>query len=135
VKHFDGIWATPPYLRSGSVTAVYDLLPSVTERPKVFYSRSREFNPLKKLLSWSPKLIFNQHGTVAKELIIAHRSQQHAKRVSCIDIGAVVTRLMNIGSPLQCFRHLFGMLRRTIGGCRHGNLGLRIRPFTTQLVF
>ena len=47
VRPLDGIWATPPYLHNGSVPTLYDLLSPVSERPKTFYSGSREFDPVK----------------------------------------------------------------------------------------
>jgi mono/diheme cytochrome c family protein len=42
-----GIWATPPYLHSGSVPTLYDLLLPPEDRPKSFYLGSREFDPAK----------------------------------------------------------------------------------------
>ena len=47
VRPLDGIWATPPYLHNGSVPTLYDLLPPVSDRPKIFYSGNREFDPVK----------------------------------------------------------------------------------------
>jgi hypothetical protein len=47
VRPLDGIWATAPYLHNGSVPTLYDLLSPVSERPKVFYSGNREFDPVK----------------------------------------------------------------------------------------
>jgi hypothetical protein len=47
VRPLDGIWATPPYLHNGSVPTLYDLLSPAAERPKVFYSGNREFDPVK----------------------------------------------------------------------------------------
>jgi hypothetical protein len=47
VRPLDGIWATAPYLHNGSVPTIYDLLSPVSERPKVFYSGNREFDPVK----------------------------------------------------------------------------------------
>jgi hypothetical protein len=47
VRPLDGIWATPPYLHNGSVPTLYDLLSPVAERPKTFYTGSREFDPVK----------------------------------------------------------------------------------------
>lgn len=47
VRPLDGIWATPPYLHNGSVPTLYDLLSPVSERPKVFYTGIREFDPVK----------------------------------------------------------------------------------------
>lgn len=40
-----GIWASPPYLHNGSVPTLYDLLSP--ERPPVFYTGSREYDPEK----------------------------------------------------------------------------------------
>lgn len=42
-----GIWATAPYLHNGSVPTLYDLLLPPDQRPKVFYTGSREFDPEK----------------------------------------------------------------------------------------
>lgn len=47
VRPLDGIWATAPYLHNGSVPTIYDLLSPVSERPKIFYSGNREFDPVK----------------------------------------------------------------------------------------
>ena len=41
----NGIWATPPYLHNGSVPSVYALLSPVSERPKVFYLGSKQYDP------------------------------------------------------------------------------------------
>jgi uncharacterized protein (DUF2235 family)/mono/diheme cytochrome c family protein len=41
----DGIWATPPYLHNGSVPNIYALLSPVSERPKVFYLGSKQYDP------------------------------------------------------------------------------------------
>jgi hypothetical protein len=43
----NGIWATPPYLHNGSVPNVYELLSPVSERSRVFYLGSKEFDPVK----------------------------------------------------------------------------------------
>jgi hypothetical protein len=42
-----GIWATPPYLHNGSVPTLHDLLLPENERPRSFYTGSREFDPVK----------------------------------------------------------------------------------------
>jgi hypothetical protein len=47
VRPLDGVWATPPYLHNGSVPTLYDLLSPVAERPKTFYTGSRDFDPVK----------------------------------------------------------------------------------------
>ncbi len=41
----NGIWATPPYLHNGSVPNIYALLSPVSERPKVFYLGSKQYDP------------------------------------------------------------------------------------------
>ena len=43
-RPLDGIWATPPYLHNGSVPNLYEILLPQTERSKVFYLGSREFD-------------------------------------------------------------------------------------------
>jgi hypothetical protein len=43
----DGIWATPPYLHNGSVPNLYELLSPVSERTKVFYLGSKEYDPVR----------------------------------------------------------------------------------------
>lgn len=43
----NGIWATAPYLHNGSVPTLYDLLLPPGERPKSFYTGTREFDPVK----------------------------------------------------------------------------------------
>jgi hypothetical protein len=43
----NGIWATPPYLHNGSVPNIYALLSPVSERPKVFYLGSKQYDPVK----------------------------------------------------------------------------------------
>lgn len=40
-----GIWASAPYLHNGSVPTLYDLLLPPEQRPQVFYTGSREFDP------------------------------------------------------------------------------------------
>ena len=42
-----GIWATPPYLHSGAVPTLYDLLLPPEQRPQSFFLGSREFDPIK----------------------------------------------------------------------------------------
>jgi uncharacterized protein (DUF2235 family) len=41
----NGIWATPPYFHNGSVPNIYELLSPVSERPKVFYLGSKQYDP------------------------------------------------------------------------------------------
>jgi hypothetical protein len=41
----NGTWATPPYLHNGSVPSIYALLSPVSERPKVFYLGSKQYDP------------------------------------------------------------------------------------------
>jgi mono/diheme cytochrome c family protein len=41
----NGIWATPPYLHNGSVPNIYALLSPVSERPRVFYLGSKQYDP------------------------------------------------------------------------------------------
>jgi hypothetical protein len=43
----NGIWATPPYLRNGSVPNIYDLLSPVSERPKFFHLGSKRYDRVK----------------------------------------------------------------------------------------
>ena len=43
----NGIWATPPYLHNGSVPNMYQLLSPVSERSKVFYLGSKQYDPSK----------------------------------------------------------------------------------------
>ena len=43
----NGIWATPPYLHNGSVPNLFSLLSPVSERPKVFYLGSKQYDPVK----------------------------------------------------------------------------------------
>jgi hypothetical protein len=40
----NGIWASPPYLHNGSVPNLYELLSPYSERSKVFYTGSREYD-------------------------------------------------------------------------------------------
>ncbi len=42
-----GVWATAPYLHNGSAPTLYDLLLPPGERPKSFYTGTREFDPVK----------------------------------------------------------------------------------------
>ena len=42
-----GVWATAPYLHNGSAPTLYDLLLPPAERPKSFYTGTREFDPVK----------------------------------------------------------------------------------------
>ncbi|HXW72270.1 MAG TPA: di-heme-cytochrome C peroxidase [Methylocella sp.] len=42
-----GIWATAPYLHNGSVPTLYDLLLPASQRPRTFFTGTREFDPLK----------------------------------------------------------------------------------------
>ena len=42
-----GIWATAPYLHNGSVPTLYDLLLPPNQRPKTFFTGTREFDPVK----------------------------------------------------------------------------------------
>jgi hypothetical protein len=44
-RPLDGIWATAPFLHSGSVPNLYQLLLPVSERAKTFHVGSREFDP------------------------------------------------------------------------------------------
>jgi hypothetical protein len=46
-RPLNGTWATAPYLHNGSVPSLYDLLLPPTQRPKVFYVGSWEFDPLR----------------------------------------------------------------------------------------
>jgi uncharacterized protein (DUF2235 family) len=41
----NGIWATPPYLHNGSIPNIYALLSPVSDRPKVFYLGSKQYDP------------------------------------------------------------------------------------------
>jgi cytochrome c553 len=42
-----GIWATAPYLHDGSVPTLYDLLLPAAQRPKTFFTGTREFDPVR----------------------------------------------------------------------------------------
>jgi hypothetical protein len=42
-----GIWATPPYLHNGSVPNMYELLSPVSERSKLFWTGTYEYDPTK----------------------------------------------------------------------------------------
>jgi len=44
-KSMDGIWATAPFLHNNSVPTLYDLLLPASERPKLFFVGTREFDP------------------------------------------------------------------------------------------
>lgn len=46
-RPLNGIWASAPYLHNGSVPTLYDLLLPPDQRPKVFQTGSREFDPKK----------------------------------------------------------------------------------------
>jgi hypothetical protein len=46
-RPLNGVWATPPYLHNGSVPSLYDLLSPASERPRVFYLGSKEYDPVK----------------------------------------------------------------------------------------
>jgi uncharacterized protein (DUF2235 family) len=50
----NGIWATPPYLHNGSVPNLYALLSPVSERPKIFYLGSKQYDPVKLGLDTAP---------------------------------------------------------------------------------
>lgn len=50
----NGIWATPPYLHNGSVPNLFALLSPVSERPKVFYLGSKQYDPVKLGLNTDP---------------------------------------------------------------------------------
>jgi uncharacterized protein (DUF2235 family) len=43
----NGVWATPPYLHNGSVPNLFALLSPVSERPKIFYLGSKQYDPVK----------------------------------------------------------------------------------------
>jgi mono/diheme cytochrome c family protein len=53
-RPLNGIWATAPYLHNGSVPTLADLLTPEAERPAVFYVGSREFDPVKVGLVYTP---------------------------------------------------------------------------------
>ncbi len=46
-RALNGIWATGPFLHNGSVPNLWALLQPVEKRPKEFYVKSREFDPVK----------------------------------------------------------------------------------------
>ena len=46
-RPLNGIWATGPFLWNGSVPTLYDLLLPAEKRPKKFYVKSIEFDPVK----------------------------------------------------------------------------------------
>ena len=50
----NGIWATPPYLHNGSVPNLFALLSPVSERPKIFYLGSKQYDPVKLGLNVDP---------------------------------------------------------------------------------
>jgi len=50
----NGIWATPPYLHNGSVPNLFSLLSPVSDRPKVFYLGSKQYDPVNLGLSIEP---------------------------------------------------------------------------------
>jgi len=50
----NGIWATPPYLHNGSVPNLFALLSPVSERPKMFYLGSKQYDPVKVGLNADP---------------------------------------------------------------------------------
>ena len=50
----NGVWATPPYLHNGSVPNLLALLSPVSERPKVFYLGSKQYDPVKLGLNTDP---------------------------------------------------------------------------------
>lgn len=52
----NGIWATPPYLHNGSVPNLFALLSPVSERPKVFYLGSKQYDPIKLGLNTDPQV-------------------------------------------------------------------------------
>ena len=41
-----GVWATAPYLHNGSVATLWDLMLPPAQRPKSFWTGTREFNPV-----------------------------------------------------------------------------------------
>lgn len=45
-RALNGIWATGPFLHNGSVPNLWALLQAVENRPKEFYVKSREFDPV-----------------------------------------------------------------------------------------
>jgi len=50
----NGVWATPPYLHNGSVPNLYELLSPVSERSKLFYLGSKEYDPVNLGLHTAP---------------------------------------------------------------------------------
>jgi hypothetical protein len=50
----NGVWATPPYLHNGSVPNAFALLSPASERPKVFYLGSKQYDPVKLGLNADP---------------------------------------------------------------------------------
>jgi len=46
-RPLDGVWATAPFLHSGSVPTLYDLLSPVAERPKAFLLGDPSFDPVR----------------------------------------------------------------------------------------
>lgn len=45
-RPLNGVWSTPPYLHNGSILNIYELLSPYEERTKVFYSGTKEFDPI-----------------------------------------------------------------------------------------
>jgi hypothetical protein len=56
-RPLNGVWATPPYLHNGSVPTIDALLSPVSERPKLFMTGGREYDPEK--LGYRPDSIEN----------------------------------------------------------------------------
>jgi Uncharacterized alpha/beta hydrolase domain (DUF2235) len=50
----NGIWATPPYLHNGSVPNLFEMLSPVSERSKIFYLGSKQYDPVKLGLDAAP---------------------------------------------------------------------------------
>ena len=50
----NGIWATPPYLHNGSVPNLFALLSPASERPRVFYLGSKQYDPIKLGINTDP---------------------------------------------------------------------------------
>ncbi|ROH89387.1 hypothetical protein ED208_09585 [Stagnimonas aquatica] len=46
-RPLNGVWSTAPYLHSGSVPTLYDLLSPESERPKMFWTGTEQFDPVK----------------------------------------------------------------------------------------
>ena len=44
-RPLEGVWATAPFLHNGSVPTLYDLLSPAKERPRQFYTGSRDYDP------------------------------------------------------------------------------------------